>query len=52
MGSTLASAIPVTTITSQITDMAPFFAIIVSAAFGYYIVRRAIRAIGRGKASA
>lgn len=52
MGATLASAIPVTTITSQITDMAAFFAIIVSAAFAYHMVRRAIRAIGSGRASA
>lgn len=52
MGATLASAIPVTTITSQVSDMAPFFAVIVGAAFGYYLVRRAISAIGRGKARA
>lgn len=52
MGATLASSIPVTTITTQITEMAPFFAIIVAAAFGYYMVRRAIKAIGKGRASA
>lgn len=50
MGSTLASAIPVTTITTQISDMAPFFAVIVGASFVYYLVRRAIRGIGTGKA--
>lgn len=49
MGSTLASAIPVTTITSQISDMAPFFAIIVAAGFGWFLVKWAIRRISRGR---
>lgn len=49
MGTTLASAIPVTTITSQISDMAPFFAIIVAAGFGWFLVKWAIRRISRGR---
>lgn len=49
MGSTLASAIPVTTITSQISDMAPFFAIIVAAGFGWFLVKWAIRRMTKAR---